>query len=81
MTEISLKKSTAVNLIRFKLFSLQSEIENILHKWNEELVQTFLEKAKNGTYEEAENDAIDLHQLVKEERDLQILLERIGVPK
>ncbi|UYP46924.1 hypothetical protein NEF87_003209 [Candidatus Lokiarchaeum ossiferum] len=81
MTEISLEKSTAVNLVRFKLFSLQSEIEKILHKWNEELVQTFLQKAKNGTYEEAEDDAIDLHQLVKEEQEMQVLLERIGVLK
>lgn len=81
MTEISLEKSTAVSLVRFKLFSLQSEIEKILHKWNEELVQTFLQKAKNGTYEEAEDDAIDLHQLVKEEQEMQVLLERIGVLK
>ncbi len=81
MTEISLEKTTIVNLVRFKLVSLQSEIEKILAKWNEELVQTFLQKAKNGIYEEAENDAIDLHQLIKEEQEMQSLLERIGVLK
>ena len=79
MTEVSLEKSTAINLVRFKLGSLRSEIEKILQKWNEELVQTFLEKAKNGTYEEAENDAIDLRQMVKAEKEMQNLLDKIGV--
>jgi hypothetical protein len=78
MTEISLDKSTAVNLIRFKLNSIQKEIEIILHRWNEDDVQIFIEKAKNGTYHEAENDAIDLRQLLKEEKDFLELLTKIG---
>ena len=81
MTEVSLEKSTAINLIRFKLFSLRREIDKILQNWSEELAQTFLEKARDGTYEEAENDAIDLRQMIKEEKELQLLLKDIGVSK
>ena len=81
MTEISLKKSTAIHLIQFKLIVLRTEIEGILERWKEELAQTFLKKARDGTYLEAENDAIDLRQLLKEELEMQSLLQEVGAPE
>ena len=79
MSEVSLERSVAVDLIQFKLLSYHREIEKILHNWGEELAQIFLEKARNGTYKEAEDDAIDLRQMIKEEQKLQKLLIKIDV--
>jgi len=77
MTEITLNKSKALDLIRFKLQFIREAIFDILKRWNENSAQRFLEKAKNGTYKEAENDAIDLRQLLLDEEDLIKLIESI----
>ena len=77
MTEITLEKSKALDLAQFKLHFIRDAISNILKRWNEDSAQKFLEKAKDGTYSEAENDAIDLHQLLTDEQDLLALIKRI----
>ncbi len=74
---VTLEKSTAEDLILYKLRRIQKLIKRILHRWNEDIVDSFLEKARNGTYSEAENDAIDVQNLVDEEQKLQKLLKSL----
>jgi len=75
MTSVSLKKSTAIDLISYKLRNIRKEIEKILTRWNEISAQNFLKNAQIGKYSEAENDAIDLKQLLHEEKKLKNLME------
>jgi len=58
-----IKQDIAEDLISYKLRNIQEQINQILNRWNETETSSFLEKAKNGAYSEAENDAIDLKQL------------------
>lgn len=73
--KVYLEKEVAEDLIYYKLRNIQENIQKILDKWNETESSTFLEKAKNGTYSEAENDAIDLKQLLLEEYKLNALID------
>lgn len=74
---ITLDKPLAMELINFKLNYLTKEINNILDHWKEDTIESFLQKAKDGRLEEAENDAIELKQLVAEEEKLRKLVESI----
>ena len=75
--KVYLDKDVAEDLISYKLRNIQAEIIKILKRWNESEASGFLEKAKNGTYSEAENDAIDLKQLLLEEKRLNKLFNSI----
>ena len=75
MTSVSLKKNTAIELVSYKLRNIRKEIEKILPRWNETSAQNFLNNAQIGKYSEAENDAIDLKQLLLEEKKLKNLME------
>lgn len=77
MTTVSLERSEAESLIKYKLRNIQKEISKILDKWSEDSVERFLEKASTGEIEESENDAIDLKQLVYEQKKLQKLLKKL----
>ena len=77
MTTVKLEKSEVEELINYKLRNLHKEIQNILDRWNETSIDKFVEKAHDGTYEEAENDAIDIRQLVLEQKKLQELHEKL----
>ncbi len=72
-----LEKETAMDLIRYKLRDIQNMIEDILNRWNEVSNEQFLENARNGHHINAENDAIDLRQLIVEEETLNQLLGSI----
>lgn len=73
-----MKKEVAEELITYKLRQIQAVIEEILTRWNETSAEQFLQKAKDGRHENAENDAIDLRQLLIEEEKLQTLLNKLG---
>ena len=75
--KVHLDKDVAEDLISFKLRNIQEQINNILKRWNDSEASAFLVKAKNGTYSEAENDAIDLKQLLLEEKRLNKLFNSI----
>ena len=77
MTTVSLERSEALDLINFKLRSIQREISKILDKYSESTIDSFLEKSSSGEIDESENDAIDLKQLVYEQQKLQKLLDSI----
>lgn len=72
--KVYLDKDVAEDLISYKLRNIQEHINKILKRWNETEASAFLEKAKNGTYSVAENDAIDLRQLLLEEKKLNELI-------
>lgn len=74
---ITLDKPLAKDLINFKLNYLTKEINKILEHWQEDTIESFLQKAKDGRLEEAENDAIELKQLVLEEEKLRTLIESL----
>ena len=72
---VTLEKPLARELINFKLRYIVKEIDEILDRWNEKSIDSFLQKAKDGRLEEAENDAIELRQLLLEEEKLRKILE------
>ena len=75
--KVYIDKDMAEDLIGYKIRNIQDHINKILERWNEIEASTFLTKAKNGTYSEAENDAIDLKQLLIEEAKLKKLINSL----
>ena len=74
---VAIEKPIAIELINFRLQAIILEIEFILNRWNESDPGEFLRKSSVGIFEEAENDAIELKQLLLEEKKLIDLLSRI----
>jgi hypothetical protein len=70
MTSILVKKEVLEDLFNFKLRFITEEINRILTRWNAPSVDDFLTGARDGTYEEAEGDAIDKTNLVDLREDL-----------
>ena len=77
MASIPIEKEVVEELITFKLNRIDTLIQDILKRWNEDSTTVFIEKARNGTYQNTENDAIELRQLLLEEKKLQNLLKKI----
>jgi hypothetical protein len=74
MTQVSMDKAVVEELITSKLQALQSYIDEILHRWNEDSTKNFLEKARIGEYPNAEDDAVELRQLLVDYQKYQDLL-------
>ena len=72
--KVYIDRDVAEDLVSYKLRNIQENINKILKRWDENDALMFLEKAKNGTYSEAENDAIDLKQLLLDEKRLNELI-------
>lgn len=70
MTSIPVEKELLEELIDFKLRFLYEEIDKILNKWKYEESSKFLQDARDGTIEEAEDDAITLRQLLDQREEL-----------
>lgn len=77
MATIKVDRDVLVDLARFKMNRLRAVIDEILHRWNEDSAHVFIDKARRGIHEEAENDAIEMRQLLLEERKLRDLLRRV----
>jgi len=77
MTQVKLDKSLAEDLITSKLRSLKQIIDEILARWNESSSKDFLEKARTGIYENAEDDAVELRQLLLNYTKLQEILNNL----
>jgi len=75
MTQVKLDKAVAEDLITSKMRTLQGYINSILKRWNETSTKSFLEKARSGEYENAEEDAVELRQLLLDYSRLQELLK------
>ena len=72
-----LDKSLAEDLITSKLRILQQYINDILSRWNESSTKDFLEKARTGLYKNAEDDAVELRQLLLDYTKLQEILNKL----
>jgi len=77
MTQVKLDKSLAEDLITSKLRILKQFIDEILTRWNESSSKDFLEKAHTGIYENAEDDAVELRQLLLDYTKLQEILNQL----
>lgn len=77
MTQVKLDKSLAEDLITSKMRLLQQYINEILDRWNETSSKEFLEKARTGVYEEAEDDAIELRQVLMDYTKYQEILRNL----
>jgi len=77
MTQIKLDKSLAEDLITSKLRILKQYIDEILSRWNESSSKSFLEKTRSGIYENAEDDAVELRQLLSDYTKLQDILKNL----
>lgn len=77
MTQVKLDKSVAEDLITSKMRTLQGIIDDILQKWNYASAKEFLEDARNGTISNAEDDAIELRQLLLDYKRFQDLLKNL----
>ena len=67
------KKELLEELVDLKLKFLYDEIDKILIKWKYESASQFLLDAKDGTIEEAEDDAITLKHLIDQREELSSL--------
>ncbi len=74
MILVKLDKSLAEDLITSKLRILKQYINEILTRWNESSSKVFLEKARMGVYKNAEDDAVELRQLLLDYTKLQEIL-------
>ena len=77
MTQVKLDKSLAEDLITSKMRLLQQYINEILERWNETSSKEFLEKAITGVHENAEEDAIELRQILADYTKLQEILNKL----
>ncbi len=77
MTQVKLDKSLAEDLITSKLRILKQYVDEILTRWNESSSKDFLEKARTGIYENAEDDAVELRQLLLDYTKLQEILNNL----
>jgi hypothetical protein len=77
VTKVKLDKSLAEDLIASKMRLLQQYINDILNRWNETSSKEFLEKARTGVYEEAEDDAIELRQVLMDYTKYQEILRNL----
>ena len=77
MTQVKLDKSVAEDLLTSKMRILQEYIDTILNRWNETSTKSFLEKARIGEYEDAEEDAVELRQLLLDYSKYQELLNNL----
>ena len=77
MTQVKLDKSLAEDLITSKMRLLQQYINEILDRWYETTSKEFLEKARKGVHENAEEDAIELRQILTDYTKLQEILNKL----
>ena len=77
MPRVKLDKSLAEDLITSKMRVLQQYIDEILNRWNESSSKKFLENARTGIHENAEDDAIELRQLLADYTNLQEILNKL----
>ena len=70
MISIPVEKELLEELIDLKLRFLYDEIDKILNKWKYDESSKFLQDARDGTIEEAEDDAISLRHLLDQREEL-----------
>lgn len=64
MTMVSVEKAILEDLVNSKLKVLYDEIKEILDKWKYDDIDVFLHDARDGTIEDAEDDAVCMRNLI-----------------
>jgi len=77
MNQVKLDKALAEDLIASKLRILKQYIDETLTRYNESSSKEFLEKTRNGIYKNAEDDAVELRQLLGDYTKLQEILNNL----
>jgi hypothetical protein len=77
MTRVKLDKTVAEDLLTSKLRILKQCINEILARWDESSTTNFLEKARSGIYKEAEDNAVELRQLLLNYTKFQEILNNL----
>jgi len=77
MTQVKLDKALAEDLITSKLRILKQFIDEILVRYNESSSKEFLEKVRKGIYKNAEDDAVELCQILLDYTKLQEILNNL----
>jgi hypothetical protein len=79
MTQISMDKNLAQDLINSKLRNIKSQISEILSKWNQNSPEIMIQLSREGNLPESEMDAIGLtnlqqklFELEKTQRNLEV---------
>ena len=70
MTQVSLNKELAEDLINSKLRIIIEEMEKILQKWKYDSIELFLTDSKSGKIRNAEDDAIVIQNLLDDQEEL-----------
>ncbi len=70
MTQVSLNKELAEDLINSKLRIIVEEMEKILQKWKYDSIELFLTDSKSGKIRNAEDDAIVIQNLLDDQEEL-----------
>ena len=70
MTQVSLNKELAEDLVNSKLRIIVEEIEKILQKWKYDSIELFLTDSKSGKIRNAEDDAIVIQNLLDDQEEL-----------
>ncbi|MFW9992673.1 MAG: hypothetical protein ACFFD4_11555 [Candidatus Odinarchaeota archaeon] len=78
MTEITIDRSLARELIENNLAVITKDIETILESWNQDSADEMIERTRRGELPEAEVDAIALTNLLEKKQELEKLLADIG---
>jgi len=69
MTEVSMDKKLAVDLVNEKLRAINREIDLILRKWDYDSIDLFISDTKSGKLRNSEDDAIVLENLLDDQED------------
>ena len=70
MTQVSLNKELAEDLINSKLRIIVKEMEKILQKWKYDSIELFLTDSKSGKIRNAEDDAVVIQNLLDDQKEL-----------
>ncbi len=70
MTQVSLNKELAEDLINSKLRIIVEEMEKILQKWKYDSIELFLTDSKSGKIRNAEDDAVVIQNLLDDQKEL-----------
>ncbi|QEE16420.1 hypothetical protein DSAG12_02250 [Promethearchaeum syntrophicum] len=71
MTQISMDKDLAMDLIESKLRNIKKQILEILGKWNQPSAEIMIQLSRDGKLPESEIDAIGLTNLQKKMYELE----------
>ena len=78
MTEVSIDRFLARELVETNLAVIKSEIDSILKVWGQKSAQKMIERTRRGELPEAEMDAIALTNLLDKRNELEQLMLKIG---